>query len=167
MNTESDCIWTPPISNEKIIGYNSARYSNYNMPRAFMNPPLADKVGTQFGTPILLMTMDIEEKMANNWNNELHNIKTYETLEYFVRRYPARPWLLGISYNINAESELKNLNYYNHRDCIQEEESILLDRLSLDASIKIMNKSTPKYNIYPTETKKWFDNNTRVKTMWQ
>jgi hypothetical protein len=168
MTPESSCIWTPPISNEKISNYTNTRLSSFNFPRAFMNPPLSDKIRTNFSKPILLVEKDTEEKIANNWNNEIrHNgaKREFETLDWYSRRFPDRPWLMGVSYDINAESNLKNLGWHNDRDCIQEDEIKTLSRLDLDASIQIMKRYNQTFNIYPVITKQWFDNNTRVKTL--
>jgi|688.fasta_scaffold797762_2 hypothetical protein len=168
MTPESSCIWTPPISNEKIISYNNTRLSAFNYPRAFMNPPLSDKIQTNFAQPILLVEPNVEEQMANNWNNEVRHNGTrreFETLDWHTRRFPDRPWLLGVSYDVNADSNLKNLGWYNDRDCITNDEFKTLERLELDASIRIMKQNNQNFDIYPTLTKQWFDNNTRVKTL--
>lgn len=165
MNDNASCIYIPPISNEKIINYNVARLASFNEPHALLNPPIPDKLNYNQTSPVLLIDDDIEEKMANNWNNEMQNIITYEKLEYFIRRYPTRPWLYGISYNIGINSELLNLNYYNHRDYICKNDNLVLNRLSLDASIKIMQEYNQNFNVYPVISKKWFDNNTRSKTI--
>ena len=39
-------------------------------------------------------------------------------LKTLVQDHPERPWLHGINKNIDRESQLHNLNYYNPRDCI-------------------------------------------------
>ena len=168
MTPESSCIWTPPISNEKILNYTNTRLSSFNFPRAFMNPPLSDKIYTNFSQPILLVEKNVEEQIANNWNNEIRyngSKRDFESLDWHTRRFPDRPWLMGISYDINAESNLKNLGFYNDRDCITDAENKTLSKLELDASIRIMKNSNQNFNVYPTLTRQWFDNTTRVKTL--
>ena len=49
----ASCIWSPPVPVNKIINYNTTKLTGFNSPRAFMNPPLADKPNTNYKLPIL------------------------------------------------------------------------------------------------------------------
>ena len=167
LGINSQCTYVPKINNEKLFErYVNITHQPYVSTRPYMAPPLSDKITTNFNKPILLMDRKMEEKMANKWNNEINNVLSFQSLDYYTRRYPDRPWIFYNGVNVQRESQLYSLDYFNPRDCINDITIKELNKYNLKASINIMNKynTMHNYNVYPMYTKKWFDNNTKAKS---
>ena len=73
-----------------------------------------------------------------------------------------KPWLYGVSYNIDTESNLKSIDYQNSRDCINQPIYNQLNDLNRNAVFDIY-KDHVTCNYYPNVTSKWFNNQTKAK----
>lgn len=63
------------------------------------------------------------------------------TLRQILTDHPDRPWLQGVSRNIDAESTLRSLQYYNPKDCITSQVQTKMERMariSDEAQFKLM-----------------------------
>ena len=78
--------------------------------------------------PWLVFTDKSEKQAAEFWQNNVvsKEIKGVDTIGHskpvpiksLLKKHPERPWLHSTDKNIDRESQLLNLNYYNPQDCI-------------------------------------------------
>jgi hypothetical protein len=73
------------------------------------------------------------------------------------------PWINGININIDAESSLKRLDYYNPEDCINQKAYKKLMIQNRKSNIKMYKDYHKTLGAYPAETGKWFNNFTKMK----
>jgi len=166
-------LWDQKISNELIYERN---HLFIHPPYFSVNPPLSDNLRNikTNSKSFLNITKTNEEKLANYWYTYIYKnkpglaVRNYksnevlESLESLTYKFPNKPWLEGITYNINIENILK-YNNYTCRDCINLKELNNLYKKNMEASINMIDKYFGNSNIYPNNTKKWFNNNTKAK----
>jgi hypothetical protein len=96
---------------------------------------------------------EVENTMMNYWHNNIKSTdikgvnsekKETNSLDEMTQKYPYQPWLKGIHRNIDKDSQLLNLNYYNPKDCIipcVQYDLRGLNRLADEAMFKELTKS--------------------------
>lgn len=126
----ANCEWDQRIPNEPIYE------RNFLLHRAEIisqERPINSDQCTLGNKPWLLLNRKQERDMANWWLDNVYNTavrrdrkhaglatkkRSNHTLKTLLQQYPDRPWLHGIHKDITAESQLRNINYYNPKDCI-------------------------------------------------
>ena len=68
------------------------------------------------------------------------------------------PWNEGVQYNIDADSKLRRLDYYNPTDCIEPFIMEHLSQLNQTANLRMYGKLTSKM-----ELPQWINNNTKAR----
>ncbi len=76
-----------------------------------------------------------------------------------------KPWINGVSYNIDTESCLKSIDYQNAKDCINQQNYNKVNVLNRQAISNIagLDCHTNVTNVYMNETMNWFNNQTKAK----
>lgn len=171
LNNNYNSIWDNKISSQKIFDRNLL----LNPPlQPKLNPPLIDKVRNESknsGT-FLNISPKIERDIANHWYYYIYkNPKTVRIsnkpktikLRSLIQKYPNRPWIHGITYNIDNDTFVKYEYKNNNHDCISFETLENENINSIKSSIKMMNKYFSISNNYPNQTKNWLNNTTKAK----
>jgi hypothetical protein len=122
--------------------------------------------------PWLLLDPALEQESANYWCGNLkrcenQGVPTVDAPfdrcnmphKKLAKKHTDRPWVHGVNYNIDVNSQLKRLDYYNPKDCIVKSRE--LNRLNQEANLKLLKAMQP-YNFYPNVTPQMFQNPTRM-----
>lgn len=166
--TQEFKIWDQRIPNEPLLD----RVFLIDRPPVIHRvPPLTTGQCIAPPTQLLLLTRKIEQQSADYWRNNLQGngvqglpvaSSASMPLKRHVSGYPDRPWLHGVNYNINADSELRGLNYFNPEDCVDEATLRRLQEKNNQAYIRLLQEYHVPSNNYPNETQKWFGNTTKM-----
>jgi len=173
-NTQELKLWDQRIPNEPLF------QRNFLLER----PPVINRVPpittTQCIAPpssFLVVDPKMEYQSADYWNKHLSQIrveglptnpslpkkqKRKEELSKYKQTNPEQPWLFGTNININAESKLKGLDYYNPKDCINSETFQKLYKGNAKSHVAMYHQYHVISNNYPNDTPLWMNNPTKM-----
>ncbi len=145
-----DCCWDQRIPNEPIL---ERQFLSVRPPIILQNRPestscISSKSPTE-PEPWLLFNRKAEHQRAEYWKNnvtvtEKKGIDTIghtkpRSYKKLLEEYPNKPWLQGTTINLDKESELHSLNYYNPKDCIRAEAQRELSHLSRSSDMVMVH----------------------------
>ena len=122
----------------------------------------------------LLLNPALEKDSGNYWcshlngqiNQGLPTSKHYcDYSDATVSAENPSPWLTGTNINVDAESSLRRLDYYNPEDCISEKVNKKLHKKNQKASLKLYKGYHQITTHYPSQTDNWFNNFTKIKNL--
>lgn len=156
-----DTTWDQRIPNEPIFERNFLLSRPVIIPQGRAN----NTDGCASDQPWLLLTRAKEKEMANWWNVNVKSNGNFTTesndcikkglpintehqpikvsLRKLIKMYPDRPWLKGIHIDISTDNCVRNLGYYNPKDCISDNVQ-LNDRLTDQAFIMKMQQANQR-----------------------
>lgn len=112
-----------------------------------------------------------EEYWANNFDGQKYaGLSTYnqpkltkEQRKKLKREHPNKPWIYGINKNIDAESKVFGLDYYNPEDCISPKVQKNLRKESIEANLSLCKNYHQITENYLTKTPFWWDNTSKMR----
>ena len=144
-----------------------------NPPHPILNPPLVDNLRNESSNSLEFLNISPENELyiANYWyiyiykNKEGLNFENnmQHSLKWFNNKFPNKPWLEGIKYNITHENKLIDYSKAISKDCLEMKDIYKIEKENTKANIKMIDIYFNNSNIYPNYTKKWFNNNTGPK----
>jgi len=124
----------------------------------------------------LLLDNKLAEQSAEYWRNNLNGQKyqglplydcptklTKKQLKQLRKKYPNQPWIYGTNKNVDAESKLLALDYYNPEDCINSKVDKKLHEQNIIANTRLYNKYHRVTNNYLTHTPFYWDNTSKMR----
>ena len=123
--------------------------ANCKEPSILMNPELdqeSEQYWREHNCDAGVRGLKIRKHKNNMKNNMKNNIREPNI---------QKPWIAGVKYNIHAESDLRNLHYYNPQDCL------LNTPVSPDSDLRLL-KAMQHESYYLNETPRMFNNQTRM-----
>lgn len=167
-------VWDQRIPNEPIA---NRQFLFERPPVLYRVPPLTTNQCIPAPPQLMILTPTMEFQSANYWDNNLRG-KKYEglptdpslqkkkertdKLKKLIQRHPDRPWLHGVNINIDAESKLRGLDYYNPEDCIDSTTLKKLEEKNNESHVAMFHRYHTISNNYPNETPHWLNNPTKM-----
>lgn len=177
-NTQELKYWDQRIPNEPLLDRN---FVIHRPPIIYNNRPQTTDPCIGVDREWLLLNKNLENKSSRYWCNHLNGQKyqglpTQNTVNGSkVKSKPTkrakrrhlkckktrkdRPWIHGTNINIDAESKLRRLDYYNPKDCIANEVHQQLKKTYIQA---IHNLHQGQGDNYMQYTPLWLNNPTRM-----
>lgn len=154
-NPNTDCSWDQRIPNEAIL---ERQFLSVRPPIILQNRPSQTSCpSSKKPDSWLLFNRKAEHNDAEYWKNNVISTESKgidtkghtkpRSYKKLLEQYPDKPWLQGTTINIDRESELRSLNYYNPKDCIKTEaqqELTTLTRLSDETMIRNMQQQSAR-----------------------
>lgn len=162
--------WDQRIPNEPILARNELIYRPPIIPTSYppnTNPCIAQ---SQVHNRWTLETSDANTMARDYWCNHLQGQlnQGVPITRLSCKKEPKlnsagnEPWIHGTNINIDAESRLRRLHYYNPHDCINDNVLRKLAKENKEASINMYdNYYKMTNNFYPNLTRQWRNNSTK------
>jgi hypothetical protein len=148
-------MWDQRIPNEPIL---ERQFLLVRPPIVLQERPMQTSQPCKHSVP-KLFNRRTEHRRAEYWRNNLITTeeKGIDTIGHskprnykkLAEQYPDKPWLNGVSINIDNESKLFGLNTYNTKDCMSHEvlsEFLTLSRLSDETMVRNMQQQSVRMN---------------------
>lgn len=164
--------WDQRIPNEPIFERN---FLIQRPPPIHINYPQSTTPCIKADPNQLLLNQKLQRESAAYWDQYLRG-KSFQGLpvtpvaqtlkkgeiKKIRRQRPDRPWIYGTNINIDAESKLFSLNYYNPTDCINKKVRDCLERENREASVRMHMRHHRSASQYLNKTPHWINNPTRM-----
>ena len=152
-----DCSWDQRIPNDSIL----ERQFLMVRPAIILQsrPAQTTCMSKDDNNSWLLFNKQSEQRNAEYWKNNVISTKAKgidtvghskpRSYKKILEEHPDKPWLNGTTINIDNESKLYSLNYYNPKDCISTEarrDLTAMSRLSDEVMLRNMQHNSARMN---------------------
>lgn len=162
--TVSDLSWDQRIPNEMYCQY---PYLLNQPPILTLHRPM--NTDPCYFTDVLskdwvYYNQRIEEQSLKYYNMQDNTISNNQiSSQSSSRDCPViKPWIYGVTYNVNTESGLKALDYQNPKDCINSQNYLKVGTLNQQA-MTLLPGLQCQGNEYMNSTMNWWNNQTKAK----